>query len=253
LVAFDEAHCISKWGHDFRPSYQKVIPVIQSLIPEATFVALTATATEEVQENIQELLDISDEHVVLQSIKRDNLHLTVNKTYQREQFILSYIEERKHMSGIVYAATRAEVEKISSYLKDKNIDNVIYHGGLGKKERDDNQHAFVSNLVNIVVATNAFGMGINKLDIRFIIHNNLPGAVESYYQEICRGDRDGVVSECILLWSERDVNLHEFCIDRSNGTDQNKDDMRTKRDKISQYYRTSQSLMTFTVNNFLAD
>lgn len=253
LVAFDEAHCISKWGHDFRPSYQEVIPTINALIPDAAFVALTATATEEVQENIQELLDIKDENIVLSSIKRDNLHLSVNKTYQRDQFIQSYIQERKDASGIVYAATRAEVEKISAYLADHDIDNVIYHGGLSKKERDSNQQAFLTGGVPVVIATNAFGMGINKPDIRFIIHHNLPGDLESYYQEIGRAGRDDKVSECILLSSQRDVNLHQFFIDRSNGSEQHKDHMRSKLDRMIQYNRTSKCLMSFMIKYFDAD
>ena len=250
FVAFDEAHCISKWGHDFRPSYQSIIPELKALLPDVQIIAVTATATEEVEENIQELLNIKNNAVFKTSVKRENLKLSVNGTYQREQFILSYIKERIGTSGIIYVSTRAEVEKLSTYLTDNEIENVIYHGGLGKKERNDNQQKFVTDEVKIVIATNAFGMGIDKPDIRYIIHFNLPGDLESYYQEIGRAGRDGNLSDCILLSTQRDVNLQQFFIDRASASDQYKDHMREKLDLMLQYNKTSKCLSSFIVKYF---
>lgn len=250
LVAFDEAHCISKWGHDFRPSYQEVIPVINAHINDAIKVALTATATEDVEKNIVDLLNIENEHVYKTSVKRDNLELIVNNTYQRERFILDYLNNYKDDSGIIYAATRKETEKISGFLKDNGIDSLIYHAGLSKKEREENQDKFINNNVRVIVATNAFGMGIDKENIRFIIHFNLPGDLESYYQEIGRAGRDGKMSQCILLSNSRDILLQQFFIDRSPASDDVKESMREKLDRMIQYKETSKCLSASIVKYF---
>ena len=250
LVAFDEAHCISKWGHDFRPSYQEVIPVINAHINDAIKVALTATATEDVEKNIVDLLNIEDDHVYKTSVKRDNLELIVNNTYQRERFILDYLNNHKDDSGIIYAATRKETEKISGFLKDNGIDSLIYHAGLSKKEREENQDRFINNDVKVIVATNAFGMGIDKENIRFIIHFNLPGDLESYYQEIGRAGRDGKMSQCILLSNSRDILLQQFFIDRSPASYDVKESMREKLDRMIQYKETSKCLSASIVKYF---
>ena len=250
LIAFDEAHCISKWGHDFRPSYQDVIPVIDELFNGVPIIAVTATATQEVQENIISLLNISENNVFNGPVKRDNLNLMVNPTYQRDQFILNYVLARPKEAGIVYAATRAEVEKLSVFLKDNDVDNVPYHGGLKKSERGKNQELFIRNEVPLIVATNAFGMGINKPDIRYIIHHNLPGDIESYYQEVGRAGRDGKPSECILLSSARDINLHQYFIDRSDASSAHKQNKREKLDKMMQYQKTNKCLTGFVTKYF---
>ena len=250
LVAFDEAHCISKWGHDFRPSYQEVIPVINAHINDAIKVALTATATEDVEKNIVDLLNIENNHVYKTSVKRDNLELIVNNTYQRERFILDYLNNHTDDSGIIYAATRKETEKISGFLKDNGIDSLIYHAGLSKKEREENQDRFINNDVKVIVATNAFGMGIDKDNIRFIIHFNLPGDLESYYQEIGRAGRDGKMSQCILLSNSRDILLQQFFIDRSPASDDVKESMREKLDRMIQYKETSKCLSASIVKYF---
>ena len=250
LVAFDEAHCISKWGHDFRPSYQEVIHKVFALPQDFSIVALTATATIEVQKDIMDRLNIDKHDEIKTSTKRRNLIFQVNPTYQRQKFVLEYVKDHQKEAGIIYCSTRKQVEELNEALENNKISSTIYHAGLSNKEREAAQNDFVYDRVRVVVATNAFGMGIDKSNVRFVIHYNMPGDLESYYQEAGRAGRDGLKSDCILLFSDRDIGLHQYFISSSKADDDYKEKMGEKLNKMLLYTKTKKCLEATLVHYF---
>lgn len=220
MVAVDEAHCVSQWGQDFRPSYLKIVSFIKSLDNRPIVGAFTATATNDVKEDIKKILRLENPFEITTGFDRPNLFFGVIKSSSKDEKLIDLIRERGDRSGIVYCATRKNVESVCELLCDNGFSATRYHAGLDEYERRKNQEDFVFDRKNIMVATNAFGMGIDKSNVTYVIHYNMPKNIESYYQEAGRAGRDGGEADCILLYSPKDVRLNRFMIENSEGNDE---------------------------------
>lgn len=212
-VAIDEAHCVSQWGHDFRVSYKKIPYFINRLDKRPIVTAFTATASNEVREDIVNILDLHKPAIYITGFDRDNLSINIVKSSSKNKYTLDYVENHKNESGIIYASTRKEVESIYEGLLKRNYSVAKYHAGLSNEARKEYQENFINDDIKIMVATNAFGMGIDKPNIRWVLHYNMPQSIENYYQEIGRAGRDGEDSECVLLFSPGDVHTQKYLVE----------------------------------------
>ncbi|WP_195575922.1 DNA helicase RecQ [Paenibacillus sp. 1001270B_150601_E10] len=255
FLAVDEAHCVSQWGHDFRTSYRAIAPFVRRLAAHEfgerpLIAAFTATATPEVTEDIIRLLELQAPELVITGFKRDNLAFTVLRGEDRSTFALQYVKDRSHQSGIIYASTRREVENIHEQLVKSGIKAGRYHAGLSDEERERMQEAFIYDDVRVIVATNAFGMGIDKSNVRYVLHYNMPKHMEAYVQEAGRAGRDGEPSECVLLFHPQDILTQKFFIEQSESTPERKAHEYKKLQAMIDYCYTPGCLQTYMLHYF---
>lgn len=259
MVAVDEAHCISQWGQDFRPSYLKIVQFVKSFPHRPVVSAFTATATEAVRNDIVNTLELQRPQLLVTGYDRKNLYFGVEKVKDKDACLLRYVKAHSGESGIIYCATRKNVEKVYGLLWENDLPVTKYHAGLSPDERRRNQDDFIYDKKSIVVATNAFGMGIDKSNVRYVLHYNMPQSMENYYQEAGRAGRDGEEAECILLYSPQDVMINRFLIQNKEQntedfTEEELEEIRRRDEeklkKMTFYSTTKKCLRSFILRYF---
>ena len=249
-VIVDEAHCISEWGHDFRPSYRLIGEWLNSLPKRPIVGAFTATATKYVENDIKKLLGLDNANVYVTGFDRPNLSFSVIRTPKRMDYVVHYVRQHANENGIIYCATRKDVDRVYENLTRAGIKVGHYHGGLSDEVRREMQNAYADDKLQVMVATNAFGMGIDKSNVRYVLHYQMPRNMESYYQEAGRAGRDGAPAECILLYSGQDVQVHKYLIEQSIETPERQDVELRKLQSMIDYCFCSNCLRKYMLNYF---